>query len=184
MNNVFVSLFLITITEEHRSNSASAPPPPPSYEPVQVEQTSKPSGAKKLKNNFIISKSEAFEALSDHIDRNCCWGTWPLKKMTIVKIVPSTSYKYLITSWNERRRTDPYHKAYYGGTIDGPENGTPPGLWDIVPWQLYPDLFKARPDFFVAKKWYRDGQTGTEERSRVWYDLVRKSFLRTIFVHL
>ena len=34
-------------------------------------------------------------------------------------------------SWNERRRVEWRSRPYFGGPVDGPFNGPPPGTWDI-----------------------------------------------------
>ena len=45
-----------------------------------------------------MTKSKALEALSDFVDKNCCWGKRPMKGMKIDHIEPTSAYTYLLTS--------------------------------------------------------------------------------------
>ena len=48
-------------------------------------------------------------------------------------------------SWNERRRVEWRSRPYFGGPVDGPCNGPPPGTWDI---------YQAKPQPFVKTTFY------------------------------
>ena len=46
-------------------------------------------------------------------------------------MTPTTAYKYLINSWNERRKVAWKRYPYRGGAIDGPLQGKAPGTWEM-----------------------------------------------------
>ena len=68
-------------------------PPPPLPPPTTIDQ----SIADGWKISSGLTNEEALEALAEHIAKNCCWGTGPMKKMEIQSIEPTTAYKYLMT---------------------------------------------------------------------------------------
>ena len=39
-----------------------------------------------------LDPSVALEALNCHIEKNCCWGKEPMKKMEIADVLQSTAY--------------------------------------------------------------------------------------------
>ena len=39
--------------------------------------------------------------------------------------------KYAIESWNETRSETSKYEPYWGGPIDGPENGERPAMWQV-----------------------------------------------------
>ena len=39
-----------------------------------------------------LDPSVALEALNCHIEKNCCWGKGPMKKMEIADVLQSTAY--------------------------------------------------------------------------------------------
>ena len=69
--------------------------PPPPLPPPTFDQSMADASGWKISSG--LTNEEALEALAEHIAKNCCWGTGPMKKMEIQSIEPSTAYKYLMT---------------------------------------------------------------------------------------
>ena len=67
-------------------------------------------------------------------------------------------------SWNERRRIEWRSRPYFGGPVDGPYNGPPPGTWDI---------YQEKPPPFVETTYYHVVPHTEEVRNR---DILSKNF--------
>ena len=85
------------------TDNSYAPPPPPIPPPSFEEAI---NDASTWLGGNILTAEQVLGALSAHIDRNCCWGKGPMSGMQIECIEPSTAYKYLINTWNERRKCE------------------------------------------------------------------------------
>ena len=69
--------------------------PPPPLPAATFDQSMADASGWKISSG--LTNEEALKALSEHIAKNCCWGTGPMKKMEIESIEPTTAYKYLMT---------------------------------------------------------------------------------------
>ena len=54
---------------------------PPAYDDEKIDDTFSK-----------LDPSVALEALNCHIEKNCCWGKGPMKKMEIADVLQSTAY--------------------------------------------------------------------------------------------
>lgn len=63
--------------------------PPSAPSTGELEHPDASSWGEKL----TMDENIAIQCLENHIDKNCCWGKGPLKKMKIISVEPSTAYK-------------------------------------------------------------------------------------------
>jgi len=59
------------------------------------------------------------------------WKKTFAKKMEIKSVTPYPALRYELSSYCEDRKTQWRVVPFRGGLIDGPQNGIPPGPWDI-----------------------------------------------------
>ncbi|XP_077993831.1 protein SSUH2 homolog [Glandiceps talaboti] len=125
---------------EHVGVDVGQPIPPPVYIPPGEEE--KPE--EKYGEGGTISEEEAKEAMLAFVAEHCCYGSRPAKQMTIKTILPGSALHYELETYTEQRYTNRVYQPYYGGPVDGPMNGIPPGPWqiDIQPSQLFSDHTK------------------------------------------
>ncbi|CAG2218312.1 unnamed protein product [Mytilus edulis] len=71
------------------------------------------------------------KALLDYASDQCCWGKGAARDMKIEKLEPSTSYHYILETFTESRRIVLDHVPHNRNKVDGPENGQPPGPWEM-----------------------------------------------------
>ncbi|XP_076102076.1 protein SSUH2 homolog [Mytilus galloprovincialis] len=71
------------------------------------------------------------KALLDYASDQCCWGKGAARDMKIEKLEPSTSYHYILETFTEGRRIVLDHVPHSTNKVDGPENGQPPGPWEM-----------------------------------------------------
>jgi len=100
--------------------------PPPSYEPGNAEKAEY-----QATRNFEISEDEARECLVDYVSKKCCYGKSAAKKMKMKDIISSSALHYTLETFMEIRTTKWARSPYFGGPVDGPENGIAPGPWQI-----------------------------------------------------
>ncbi|KAM4722798.1 protein SSUH2 homolog [Rhinophrynus dorsalis] len=112
------------------------PPPPPGLIPSPVEPP--PSNS----NWTIPSITEAVarDALLEHAQNKCCYGTSPAKEMVIKELQPFNTYRYRLETFTESRACEWVTKPHDGKVVDSQAFGPPPLPWD-VPVQV-PTLFK------------------------------------------
>ncbi len=78
-----------------------------------------------------LSLDAAREALELHV-RTTTWLRRDLSRtLPIESFARSGSFHVVFKSFTEKRDTGPAHVAFWGGAIDGPENGRAPAAWDI-----------------------------------------------------
>jgi len=86
-----------------------------------------------------LTVEEARARLEAHV-RTTRWGRRDLAaKLEIASFERSGAFDVVFQSFIERRGTEQTHEGYFGGAVDGPENGPAPAPWDI-PMQM-PKLF-------------------------------------------
>jgi len=78
-----------------------------------------------------IKEEECREALLKFVDKNCCYGKGAATEMTFEKITASTAFRYILESYCERRTTKNKDTPYLRDGVDGPDQGTPPGVWEM-----------------------------------------------------
>ncbi|XP_077986285.1 protein SSUH2 homolog [Glandiceps talaboti] len=100
--------------------------PPPSYEEAISERPSS-----QHINYPAITDEDVREALLQHINENCCWGTTAATEMKIHDIQTNSAFHYTLETFTEGRATNWVYEAYVGQAIDSPSNGPPPGPWEI-----------------------------------------------------
>ncbi|CAC5366971.1 unnamed protein product [Mytilus coruscus] len=115
---------------------ASLLPPPPSNVPKSSEYK-QPEFTKVP----VISEETARTALIDYVDDQFCWGKGTAEKLQFTNLQSSTSYHYILETYTETRATKYENVPFKGQPIDGPQNGIPPGPWDIItnPCDLFSD---------------------------------------------
>ncbi|XP_070557316.1 protein SSUH2 homolog [Ptychodera flava] len=117
--------------------TGSAAPPPPYQPPPDTE---KPQEV--YSSAASISEEEARDAMIRFVNQNCCYGSKPAKEMNIESIAPSSALHYELETFTESRSTSRAWVPYNGyDPVDGPMNGYPPPLWEIVcsPNMLFAD---------------------------------------------
>ncbi|XP_063436554.1 protein SSUH2 homolog isoform X1 [Mytilus trossulus] len=138
---------------------ASLLPPPPSNVPKasdykQPEFTKVP----------VITEETARTALLDYVEDQFCWGKGTAKKLQFTNLQSSTSYHYILETYTETRSTKYENVAFKGQPIDGPQNGIPPGPWDIItnPCDIFSDEIRKMevPHTASVKPCHRCKATG------------------------
>lgn len=88
-----------------------------------------------------LSEEDCRDAILQHANENCCYGTKPAEEMKITNTMGITALHYKLETFTESRSTKKKKKPYMGGPVDGPENGTPPAPWAIPcqPKMLFKD---------------------------------------------
>eukprot|EP00051_Salpingoeca_urceolata_P028356 m.486417 g.486417 ORF g.486417 m.486417 type:complete len:444 (+) comp24399_c0_seq1:578-1909(+) len=79
-----------------------------------------------------LSQEVTRKALLEEVGQHCCWGRAPAEDSVFSEIKASHAFHYQLETFTERRVTELAFEPYYGQPIDGPDNGTAPGPWDIV----------------------------------------------------
>lgn len=75
---------------------------------------------------------EIYEACMQYVQEFVCYGSKFVKQMQLTEIDNGGAYHYILESFGEKREIVLLKTPYYGQAIDGPENGPPPGPWQIV----------------------------------------------------
>lgn len=97
-----------------------------------LEQVNKPADIlQEYVPDATMSEHEVREKVLAWVKQQCCWRKSFVKKMKIKSITPYPALRYEISSFCEDRKTRLRCVPFKGGLIDGPQNGAPPGPWDI-----------------------------------------------------
>ncbi|XP_070559582.1 protein SSUH2 homolog isoform X2 [Ptychodera flava] len=100
--------------------------PPPYSPPLQTDNSQH-----QFADIIYLSEDDARDSLLGYVTEHCCYGKRAAREMNINNILPSNALHYTLVSFTEDRSTKHASKPYWAGRVDGPENGTPPGPWDI-----------------------------------------------------
>jgi len=126
------------------SGDEGAPKKPaadPKYEGVEMTMKKEKAPDKKklsgekpempFKEISEIKDEECREALLKFVDKHCCYGKGAATDMTFEKVTGFTAFRYILESYTEKRTTKNKDIPYIGDFVDGPDQGTPPGVWDM-----------------------------------------------------
>lgn len=113
--------------------------PPPSYEDATKQQP--PAERQAIQNVPTITEQDAREALLNYVSQNCCYGKGAAEDLKFTDLKSTSAFHYTLETFGEGRSTCWAYEPYTGQMIDGPQNGTAPGPWDIAasPPSLFQD---------------------------------------------
>ncbi|XP_066451070.1 uncharacterized protein [Eleutherodactylus coqui] len=102
------------------------PPPyvPPYYPSAPVEKSfTIPTS--------LVSEDAARQALLEYAEKKCCYSSGPAQEMLLQDFHPFNTFRYRLDTFTETRICKWVTDPYYGGEVDGADNGPPPDPWDI-----------------------------------------------------
>lgn len=91
-----------------------------------------------------MTEEEVRELLTDHIEKQGCWGGRPANKWPISKIEDCNVYIGTLETFIEERDVEKRVKPYNGGPVDDKAGGAAPGPWEIDMRHEFPYLFTPR----------------------------------------
>lgn len=103
--------------------------PPPSYEDATKEQP--PTERQAIQNVPTITEQDARESLLNFVSQHCCYGKGAAEDLKFLDLKSTSAFHYTLETYGEGRSTSWAYEPYTGQMIDGPQNGTAPGPWDI-----------------------------------------------------
>ncbi|XP_022090890.1 protein SSUH2 homolog [Acanthaster planci] len=121
---------------------AHALPTIPGHERTSTKE-SKPAERPKLQiphndrrefksGNLTISHEEAKGCLVDMTSHRCCYGSGAARELEVQEIEYSAAAKYSLETFVESRTSKRACIPYKGQTVDSPQEGAPPALWEAA----------------------------------------------------
>ncbi|XP_057983723.1 uncharacterized protein LOC131168368 [Malania oleifera] len=93
----------------------------------------------------ILDEVEIRELLIDHVGHRCCWGSYPARTWKFHAVEDCNVYVGTLETFIEERETIRERVPYFGGKVDGKDNGPELGVWEM-------DLRSEFPVLFVSYK--------------------------------
>ncbi|MQL92902.1 hypothetical protein Taro_025537 [Colocasia esculenta] len=92
-----------------------------------------------------LDEVEIRQLLIDHVGHHWCWGSRPARTWKICAIEDCNVYVGTLETFIEERETVKEIEPYQGGKVDGKDNGSEVGVWEL-------DLRTEFPLLYVAHK--------------------------------
>ncbi|KAF7845419.1 protein SSUH2-like protein [Senna tora] len=89
----------------------------------------------------LLDEVEIRELLIDHVGHRCCWGSRPARTWKIHAVEDCNVYVGTLDTFVEERETIKEMEPYFGGSIDGKNNGPELGVWELDLRSQFPVLF-------------------------------------------
>ncbi|KAG0487818.1 hypothetical protein HPP92_006629 [Vanilla planifolia] len=89
----------------------------------------------------ILDEVEIRHLLIDHVGHHFFLGGYPAKKWKIISIEDCNVYVGTLETFIEEREAIKAREPYFGGKIDGKEEGVELGLWELDLRSEFPPLF-------------------------------------------
>lgn len=101
--------------------------------PVEEKEEPQEPPMETFRDISNMTEPEVRDAMLRYVKENCCYGKGAAIDMKYDKVHPDTGYHYTLETYGEKRTTSWQEKPHnQGDPCDGPENGTPPGPWDMT----------------------------------------------------
>ncbi|GIX66552.1 protein SSUH2 [Caerostris extrusa] len=78
-----------------------------------------------------LTDEELREACYQFVSENCCYGKRFIRDTQLPEINNGCTFHYQLETFGEKRESVERHEPFTGQYVDGPQNGPPPGPWDI-----------------------------------------------------
>ena len=88
-----------------------------------------------------MDEVEIRELLIDHIGHRCCWGSRPARTWKIHAVEDCNVYVGTLETFLEEREVVRETEPYLGGNIDGKDNSSELGIWELDLRSQFPVLF-------------------------------------------
>ncbi|XP_058144528.1 protein SSUH2 homolog isoform X1 [Dasypus novemcinctus] len=79
----------------------------------------------------VVTEEVAREALLDFVNSKCCYGSAAAGDLVIRELKQQTLCRYRLETFSESRITEWTFEPFTNGSVDGPERGASPRLWDV-----------------------------------------------------
>ncbi|KAF6160980.1 hypothetical protein GIB67_007621 [Kingdonia uniflora] len=89
----------------------------------------------------FLDEVEIRELLIDHVGHRCCWGSRPARTWKISAVEDCNVYVGTLDTFIEERENIKETEPYLGGKIDGKDNGSELGIWELDLRSEFPLLF-------------------------------------------
>jgi hypothetical protein len=79
-----------------------------------------------------MTSEQAKQHLEKYVGTKTCYGSAPAKECAITKVDSYASFHSEVVSYVEARKVAPASIPYDNTAVDGPQNGMPPGMWEML----------------------------------------------------
>ncbi|XP_059796228.1 protein SSUH2 homolog isoform X2 [Balaenoptera ricei] len=79
----------------------------------------------------VVTEEVAREALLSFVDSKCCYGSAAAGDLVILELKQQALRRYRLETFSESRISEWTFQPYTNHSVDGPQRGTSPRLWDI-----------------------------------------------------
>ncbi|KAJ8035513.1 Protein SSUH2-like [Holothuria leucospilota] len=118
--------------EQVGTNAGEGAPLKPPLNPLYQHEYGDQRPTEKFRGVSSVEDEKVREAICTFANKKCCYGTGAAEKMSFTNIAAAGALHYQLETFTEERRTCWKHEPYYGGYVDGQNNGQTPAVWDIV----------------------------------------------------
>ncbi|KAM6162330.1 protein SSUH2 homolog isoform 2-T2 [Erethizon dorsatum] len=111
------------------------PEPPPSWSSILERRVP------------VVTEAVAREALQSFVNSKCCYGSAAAGDIIIQELRQQTLCRYRLETFSESRISEWTFQPFTNHSVDGPQRGTSPKLWDIkvqVPAMFQEDTRKSQ----------------------------------------
>ncbi|XP_061051546.1 protein SSUH2 homolog isoform X2 [Eubalaena glacialis] len=117
----------------------------------------------------VVTEEVAREALLSFVDSKCCYGSAAAGDLVILELKQQALRRYRLETFSESRISEWTFQPFTNHSVDGPQRGTSPRLWDIkvqVPPMFQEDTRKFQvPHSSLVKELLVLGKPDQGERS-------------------
>uniref|UniRef100_A0A8C6CF95 Ssu-2 homolog n=1 Tax=Monodon monoceros TaxID=40151 RepID=A0A8C6CF95_MONMO len=107
----------------------------------------------------VVTEEVAREALLSFVDSKCCYGSAAAGDLVILELKQQVLRRYRLETFSESRISEWTFQPFTNHSVDGPQRGTSPRLWDIkvqVPPMFQEDTRKFQvPHSSLVKECHR-----------------------------
>ncbi|XP_020758748.2 protein SSUH2 homolog isoform X2 [Odocoileus virginianus] len=79
----------------------------------------------------VVTEEVAREALLSFVDSKCCYGSAAAGDLVILELKQQNLCRYRLETFSESRISEWTFQPFTNHSVDGPQRGTSPRLWDI-----------------------------------------------------
>ncbi|XP_024596432.1 oxytocin receptor isoform X2 [Neophocaena asiaeorientalis asiaeorientalis] len=79
----------------------------------------------------VVTEEVAREALLSFVDSKCCYGSAAAGDLVILELKQQVLRRYRLETFSESRISEWTFQPFTNHSVDGPQRGTSPKLWDI-----------------------------------------------------
>ncbi|KAM9074584.1 protein SSUH2 homolog isoform 3-T8 [Megaptera novaeangliae] len=79
----------------------------------------------------VVTEEVAREALLSFVDSKCCYGSAAAGDLVILELKQQALRRYRLETFSESRISEWTFQPFTNHSVDGPQRGTSPRLWDI-----------------------------------------------------